>query len=221
MHNRLVVKVGSGYIFQRNEYGFYNPRPGQIPGLVEELSILSEENDVILVSSGAIASAAWKLGIKEIPKNDYDKARLSGIGQPVLMELYRKEFEKHGKICAQCLITRDDFDVKERRRNLRRNQEGYFLDDVIAIYNENDLISIDEITFGDNDILAALLAKYTDADMLIMLSYSEEGLGFGGESSKQKAKKIVENEDIRMEIINDLYELDDSGLYKPKIRLVL
>jgi len=105
---------------------------------------------------------------------------------------------------------------------MRKMLEGYFLDGVIPIVNENDLTSIEEITFGDNDILAARLALTIDADLVIFLSYSVEGLGSGGRESKEKAKEILEGEDIPLEIINRRYEFDEStGLYKPNIRLIL
>jgi len=219
---RLVVKVGTGFIFDKNSDGKgYFLREDQLDAIVEEISIISEEREVAVVTSGAIATAAMREGLKKPPEDDYKKAQLSSKGQIYLMDEYFRRFERYGKECAQCLITYDDIKIRKRRRNLRRNQEGFFHDGVIAIYNENDLIAIEEITFGDNDILAAMLTRCIDADLLVMLSYPIEGLGSGGGESKKRAREILnENADpIPMEIINTRYERDrKTGLYKPKIR---
>ena len=205
---RIVVKVGSGYIFDRNNESIYSLLEDQMDALVDEICGISEEREVAVVTSGAIAAAAWKLGLAEIPEEDYRKAQLSGIGQPHLINEYSRRFESHGKKCAQCLLTYDDLDNRKRRRNIRRAVEGYFLDGVIPIVNENDLTSIEEITFGDNDILAARLASAIDADIMVMLSYTVKGLGSGGRESKRRAKEILREEGIPLEIVNRRYELD-------------
>ncbi len=221
MAKRIVVKVGSGYIFERNEEGFYLPRSDQISGIAYEVSELSEEHELMIVSSGAIATAAWKQRLNRLPDNDYEKAMLSEKGQPHLMEMYISEFEKYGKRCAQCLITKEDLEQRKRRRNLRRLQEWYFLTETIRIYNENDSMCVSEISFGDNDILSAHLAKYMDADLLVMLSCPQEGLGFGGDKSKKMAREMLNEEGITLEIINKPYERDESGIFKPVIRFAL
>jgi glutamate 5-kinase len=218
---RLVVKVGTGFLFDKRDDNTCILRPHQIAGLAEEIAKISESKDIALVSSGAIATASWKYNMP-VPEDHYERARLSGIGQPILMGLYMQEFEKHGKRVAQFLICGDDLDPAksrpESRRSLRKNQETYFKDKVMGVYNENDLISIEEITFGDNDILAALLACSLDADLLVMLSDPKEGLGTGGRDSKDEARKIVEKENIKLEMINGAYELTEAGIYKPKIQ---
>ena len=217
---RLIVKVGTGFIIDRLEDGGYVLREDQIDAIADEVAEISGDREVALVSSGAIGTAAWKLGLKDIPDDYYKKAQLSGIGQPCLMAKYQESFERHGKRAAQCLLSHEDITIRKRRRNLRKNQEGYFSDKVIAVYNENDFISIDDITFGDNDILAALLAKTIDADLLVMLSYFVDGVGTGGKASKTRAKKMTESEGIEMEIIGERYETDGT-VYRPKIRKLL
>ena len=217
---RLVVKVGTGFLFDRLSDGKYFLKEDQMDAIVQEASIISDKKELIIVSSGAVASAAWNQGLKEIPEDDYEKAQLSGEGQYVLMNQYAKRFSGHRKICAQVLISGDDLEISKRRRNLRKNQEGWLRKGVIAIYNENDPITIDEITFGDNDILAANLARTMDADLLVMLSNPQENLGTGGGESKIRARKILSKEGIDMAIINGQYE-KENDIYRPKIREVL
>ena len=220
---RILIKIGTGYIFDRDDKkSLCSLREDQMDALVDEISEISDEKEIALVTSGAIATAAWKFGLSEIPEEDYKKAQLSGIGQSYLMQEYIKRFESHGKTCSQCLLTYDDLENRKRRRNIRRALEGYFLNGVIPIVNENDLTSIEEITFGDNDILAARLAVAIDADLVIMLSYTVRGLGSGGKESKKRAREILEKEKIPLEIINRRYEFDrETGIYKPNILSLL
>lgn len=219
-YERLVVKIGTGFLFDYDENGKgYIFRGDQLDAITEEVSEISREREVMVVSSGAIAMAAHKLGLSEIPSDPYKRAQLAGIGQPGLFIEYQNRLEKLGRRAAQCLITREDIDDRKRRRNLRKNQEGYFGDGVITVYNENDFTSVEEITFGDNDILAALLTETMSSDLLVMLSHPVKDLGRGGGKSKEEARIILDRQQIDMKIINDRYEFDSSaGLYKPKIR---
>ncbi len=219
---RVLVKVGSGYFFDRSEDRTYRFLKEQMDAFADEVSGISEQTEVMVVSSGAIATAAWMQKLREIPEDKYAKARLSSMGQSSLMASYQRMFSEYGKSCAQVLITSDDFGYPNRRRNIVRHQEAFFRDGVIAIYNENDIIATDEITFGDNDILAAHLAVWTHPDMVVMLSHATEGLGSGGGESKEEARKILSPKRIGMEVLNNRYEKDpQTGLWKPNIRTVL
>ena len=213
---RLVVKVGTGTLFEADGDG-YRFLADQMNALVEEVAELSKGRQVALVSSGAIASAACEYGL-EIPDDRYGKARLAGMGQPILMHRYLESFSKRGTRCAQCLITHDDM-FSERRRKLRKVLDGYLSEGVVPIVNENDTIATDDITFGDNDIMAAILTRCIRADLLAMLSNAVEGLGTGGGLSKEEARKILDKHGIPLEIINGRYE-QESGVWKPKIRLL-
>jgi glutamate 5-kinase len=220
---RLVVKVGTGFLFDKSEGegNGYRFRPDQMDALTEELSAIADSGkEVALVSSGAIATAVCEFR-KPVPESKYGKAELAGMGQHILMGRYSEMFRKRGKFCAQCLVTHDDIRHRSRRLNLRAVQDGYFEKGTIAIYNENDTISTDEITFGDNDILAAMLAKCLDAYLLVMLSHAVEGLGTGGGESKDRAREILSagEKPIHMEIINGRYEMENS-IWKPKISLL-
>ncbi|MEM4337082.1 MAG: glutamate 5-kinase [Candidatus Woesearchaeota archaeon] len=216
---RLVVKIGSGFLFENSKNNDCCSvfKPEQMDCLVDELAKISDKKEIAVVSSGAMATAAYRQKLKELPLNDYEKAQLSGEGQFYLMNEYAQRFEKYGKRCAQILVCNDDFSNTKSRRNLRRNQEAYFRKGTIAIYNENDLVSIEEITFGDNDILAAKLACLIDADLLVILSNPVEELGKGGGKSKEEAKKIVKEKGINFEILNGQYSKDEKGNYEPKL----
>lgn len=202
--DRVIVKVGTGFLFDQSDKG-YTFLGEQMEALAEELVAMAEEREIALVSSGAIASAVCDMHVP-LPKNKYERAQLAGRGQPLLMQLYMEAFRRAGGACAQLLVDSDDLLDRRRRRNLRAVQDAYFRDDVIGIYNENDTLSTEEITFGDNDILAANLAVCLDADLLVMLSNSVEGLGTGGGTSKQKARRILKPHDIAMKIINGRYK---------------
>jgi len=216
---RLVVKVGTGFLFDKLKNNMCVLRPHQMAGLVGEMAKISENREIVLVSSGAIATAAWKFKMP-VPRDQYERARLSGIGQPYLMGLYGKEFGKYGKKTAQFLICSDDLKNPKSKKNIIRNQEAYFREGVIGVYNENDLMAIDEITFGDNDILAAHLACCLNADLLVMLSDAKEGLGTGGGKSKQEAEKIVRERGIGMRILNNGYKFHKRK-YLPNITKIL
>jgi len=224
---RLVIKVGTGFLFDKNgnEKG-YIFRPDQMDALTEEAYLLSKEMDVVIVSSGAIATSLWRQKIYDIPSDPIIRAGLAGEGQDYLISQYRERIEKYGGRTAQALITSEDIAKRDRRRHLRAVQEYWFRKGTIAVYNENDTVTSEEISkrikhkisFVDNDILSALFASIIDADILVMLSYSIEGLGTGGRESKEAAQEILTKVGIPIEILNDRYEIGDSGIYKPKIR---
>lgn len=224
---RLIIKVGTGFLFDKNGDGSgYVFRPDQMNALTEEAYMLSKEMDVVIVSSGAIATAVWRRGLPEAPANPIVRAGLAGEGQIYLAGQYQERFEKYGGRAAQSLITSEDIAVRHRRRHMKSVQEYWFRDGVIAVYNENDTVTSEEIrkkikhkmSFGDNDILSAKFTCEIDADLLVMLSYPIEGFGTGGGRSKDEAKKILDKDGIPMIIINDRYELDGFGIYKPNIR---
>lgn len=219
-YKRLVVKVGSGFLFDRGEdLRSYRFRGDQLDALAEEAAEISRGREIVIVSSGAIAMAASERRLPEIPADPDEKAELAGEGQPVLFLEYKKSLKRHGKRAAQCLITYDDIGDPRRGANLIKHQEGYFRKGVIAVYNENDFVATDEITFGDNDILAAMLARAIDANLLVMLSNPTEGLGTGGGKSKTEARKIAAGR-FNVEILNDRYE-SVKGIYLPKVRELL
>ena len=164
---RIVVKVGTSTLTYAN--GKLNLN--RMEKLVRELADLHNAGkEVILVSSGAIGVGAEKMGVKAAPRTIPDKQALAAIGQGALLHMYEKLFAEYGQIVAQILLTRDDFTERMRYLNATNALLAILAMNVIPIINENDTVVVEEIKFGDNDTLSALVAGITDADLLIILS---------------------------------------------------
>jgi glutamate 5-kinase len=161
---RVVVKIGSkglaGDAWDR---------------LAAEVAALRAGRSVLLVSSGAIALGVIKLGLKSRPK---DMARLqaaAAAGQSVLMQRYEEAFGKQGLVVAQVLLTHADLADRARTNNARDALAALLEAGAVPIINENDAVAVEEIRFGDNDQLAAMVVPLVDADVLLLLS-DVEGL---------------------------------------------
>lgn len=169
---RVVVKIGSSVIADYQ----YRPQTEILSSLVNQIGKLHERGiEVVLVSSGAIVLGMGVLNLRERPKDLAGLQALAAIGQTVLMSTYRELFQQAKVTCAQVLLTWDDFDARERYLNARHTLEAILKQSVIPVINENDTISTDEIKFGDNDKLSALVACLIHADLLVLLS-DVEGL---------------------------------------------
>jgi glutamate 5-kinase len=164
---RVVVKIGSNILTDAKE-GLNTRRIYSIAKDVAGLTDLGFE--VVLVSSGAIAAGMKKLGLKERPKDVKLKQASAAVGQSSLMWAYEKSFSEFHKKVAQVLLTRDDFSDRRRYINSKNTLTTLLTYGVIPIVNENDTVAIDEIKFGDNDNLAALVASLIEAERLIILS---------------------------------------------------
>lgn len=164
---RIVIKVGTSTLTYAN--GKLNL--GRIESLVRQLADLhNADKEVILVSSGAIGAGADKMGFKKTPRTIPEKQALAAIGQGALLHMYEKLFAEYGKTVAQVLLTRDDFMERLRYLNATNALLAILALQVIPIINENDTVVVEEIKFGDNDTLSALVAGITDAGLLIILS---------------------------------------------------
>jgi len=169
MHNarRIVVKVGTSTLTREN--GKLNIR--RVEQLVRALSdLMNGDKQIVLVTSGAIGVGMGKIGLDERPKETPKKQALAAIGQGQLMSIYDRLFSEYGCTCAQVLLTRDVLSDETRRVNALNTFNTMFDYKVIPIVNENDVISTDEIEFGDNDTLSAYVARLVDAELLIILS---------------------------------------------------
>jgi glutamate 5-kinase len=159
---RIVIKVGTATLYQNEKLS------NRIDDLVEFLSTLNKNNEVILVSSGAVGAGYTKCKLDK--NNISNKQALASIGQPLLMREYKSRFEKYNQIVAQVLLTAQDFDSRKRTENAKNMIEVLLINKVIPIINENDAVSIEEIVFGDNDQLSAYVTYYFNADLLVILS---------------------------------------------------
>ena len=164
---RIVIKIGSSSLTHKG---------GQLNLLrIEKLARVMSDlhnsgKDVILVSSGAIATGAGKMGFDKKPEDKIKKQALAAIGQAELIKIYDKFFEEYNKTVAQILLTKDGMENSVRRKNARNTLNELINMRIIPIINENDTISTDEIEFGDNDRLSATVATLINADLLIILS---------------------------------------------------
>lgn len=162
-----MVKVGSSTL--THETGLVNLR--RVEALVRVLSdIKNSGKELILVSSGAISVGLGKLGLRERPSDTPGKQAMAAIGQCELMYLYDNLFGAYNHTVAQVLLTRDVVEVENRKDNCVNAFKRLIELGVIPIVNENDTVSVEEIEFGDNDSLSALVAVLADADALVLVS---------------------------------------------------
>jgi glutamate 5-kinase len=166
----IVVKIGSAVLIHQGQ----RVDREVFCRLVAEISSLCEAGHrVILVSSGAVAIGRRKMGITQRPQGERHIPRLqalAALGQSRLIRLYEDEFSHYDRQIAQLLLTREDFNDRRRYLNVRNALEAIHGFGVVPIINENDSIASDEIRFGDNDQLAALVATMVQADQLVILS---------------------------------------------------
>ncbi len=166
---RIVIKVGTNVLRGGTER-IHRPRLIEIARQIARLS--EEKHELILVSSGAVFAGREVLGIKPTKqKKDIPyKQMLAAIGQGRLLSLYQQIFDMYGLTVAQALLTRADLAHRTRYLNARNTLQLLIQHKVIPIINENDVVAVDEIKFGDNDNLSAMVANLIDADLLIILT---------------------------------------------------
>ena len=193
---RIVVKVGTSTLAYRT--GHLNLR--RIEELCTVLSDLKNSgNDVILVSSGAIAMGVGKLSLNERPKDIPTKQAAAAVGQCELMYTYDKLFSEYNHTVAQILITGSDVENEERYKNFRNTLDRLLELNVLPIINENDTVSTKEIVIGDNDTLAAIVSKAISADILVLLS-DIDGLYTADPQKSKSAQLIPVVEEVTEEI---------------------
>ncbi len=188
--SRIVVKVGSSTL--THPTGKLDLH--QMDLLVRELQDLRNQGkEVVLVSSGAVAAGVGKLGLPKKPKTIPVKQAVAAVGQGILMHLYEKTFAEYGGTVAQVLLTREDVIDRKRFSNARNALNALLKLSVVPIINENDTVAVEEIRFGDNDTLSALVASLINADLLIILS-DIDGLYSGNPRVDPQAQliKLVE-----------------------------
>jgi glutamate 5-kinase len=182
---RILVKVGSAVLTGEDGLDL-----NVIEQLVDDIAALKERGcQVILVSSGAIASGKHRLGIEGKLKSIPQKQAAAAVGQGRLMRVYSNAFGKHGLFVGQILLTMSDITDRKRFLNIRNTLFTLLEWGVITIINENDTVAVDEIKFGDNDHLAAMMANVCEAHLVINLT-SADGLYDRNPAESKKAKFI-------------------------------
>lgn len=165
---RIVIKVGSSSLVHK-ETGYIHF--GKLEKLVRVLSDIRNKGiDVVLVSSGAISVGRKALGIQGRPETLAKKQACAAVGQGQLMMIYQKLFAEYGQVSAQVLMTKTTILKQLNRTNAQNTFEELLKMGVIPIVNENDTVSTEEIEFGDNDNLSAVVTALVQGDLLILLS---------------------------------------------------
>lgn len=164
---RIVVKVGSSSL--TNDNGLINIY--QLESLVKQISDLHNKGyEVVLVSSGAIAAGLGKLNLSARPSEMPELQAAAAVGQVALIHMYQKCFSEYGIDVAQLLLTREGLDNENRCYHTKNATQSLLASGVVPIVNENDAVAVEEIKFGDNDTLSAMVAHLVGADLLILLS---------------------------------------------------
>jgi glutamate 5-kinase len=176
---RIVVKVGASVL--TTKLGDRHACPLRLDeswmkNFVGQAAVLLKHGrQVVIVSSGAIAAGMGLLGMKKRPKSLPEQQACAALGQGYLMKTYEEFFRKRGFHAAQILLTWEDIREKRRYLNAANTLHTLLTKKAVPVINENDTVSVDEIKFGDNDKLSALVASLISADLLIMLT-DVEGL---------------------------------------------
>jgi glutamate 5-kinase len=182
---RMVIKVGSSSLTSQSG-GIDVTRLNE---LVDEIAKKKKAGvEIVLVSSGAIAAALAPLGLKSRPRDLIMQQAAASVGQGLLVHRYTERFATHNIVAGQILLTAEDISRRSHYRNAIRTFNKLFELGVIPIVNENDTVATEEIRFGDNDRLAALVANLIQADSLILLS---DVAGLYSENPSNPAAKLI------------------------------
>jgi len=182
----FVVKVGSSLVTNNGE----GLDRASIAAWAAQISTLVKQGkQIILVSSGAVAEGMQRLGWKKRPVEVNELQAAAAVGQMGLVQMYESCFSQHGLHTAQVLLTHEDLTDRKRYLNARSTLKTLLDLNVIPIINENDTVVTEEIRFGDNDTLAALVANLIEADALVILT-DQQGL-FSSDPRKDKDAKFI------------------------------
>jgi len=205
MKKKLIIKIGTSTLTAgTNRISF-----AVIESLARQIVELKKEYEIVIVSSGAIATARQFVEINGSHKRVDSKQAMAAIGQTKLMELYDNIFSTFGLNIAQVLLTYRDFENPVANENTRNTINRLWQVDYIPIVNENDTVSIEEIVLGDNDKLSALVASIMEANLLILVS-DIDGIFNQNPHLHPDAKLIPEVTDLRT--IKDYIEEKKSTL---------
>jgi glutamate 5-kinase len=183
---KIVIKIGSSILIDKKG----KPKKKWLKEFVKDVKFLiMKKKQVIIVSSGAIALGCEYLGIKKKRLKIDTSQAIASIGQIILMEFYKKAFDKNKLKISQILLTLDDTEQRRRSINAKRTIDNLLSMGVIPIVNENDTTATTEIKYGDNDRLASRVAQIVSADCLVLLS-DVDGL-YTDNPKKNKKTKLV------------------------------
>ncbi len=192
---RIVIKVGSSTLTYENG----KPNLRRIEQLCRVVSDLKNRDiEVIIVSSGAVAVGVNRLRLEKRPDDTKGKQAAAAVGQCDLMSIYDRNLAEYGYVSAQILLNRDVIEHEDRKTNVINTFRALLDFGAVPIVNENDSVSVEEIVFGDNDNLSAIVASLVDAQCLIILTDID---GYYDDDPR-------ESPDARL--IHNLYEITDQ-----------
>ena len=186
---RIVVKVGSSLVTNEGR-GLDEHAIGEWCRQIAALMGAADKREIIMVSSGAIAEGMKRLGWATRPHEVHELQAAAAVGQMGLVQMYESKLRQHGLGSAQVLLTHADLADRERYLNARSTLNTLLLHHVLPVINENDTVVNDEIKFGDNDTLGALVANLVEADALVILT-DQQGL-FTADPRKDKTATLVQ-----------------------------
>lgn len=185
---RWVIKIGSALLTNDGQ----GLDAVAIAGWVAQMAALRQQGiEVVLVSSGAVAAGMRRLGWSTRPTEIHQLQAAAAVGQMSLVQTYETEFQRYGLLTAQVLLDHDDNSSRQRYLNARSTLKTLVGLGVIPVINENDTVVTDEIRFGDNDTLGALVANIIDADLLVILT-DQLGMYDSDPRSNPEAKLLSE-----------------------------
>ena len=185
--HRAVLKAGSSLLTDPKRKGVNTKFLAKLAGEVKSLQARNVQ--CLIVTSGAIAAGMFEMGLDRKPKEIAKLQALAAVGQCKLMHAYETAFRRSGLRVAQILLTREDLSDKQRYSNARKTLEELFRNGIIPVVNENDTVAVEEIKFGNNDILGALVAQLCGAGLLVLLT-DTDGLFEEDPRLNPKAKLI-------------------------------
>ncbi len=204
---RIVVKIGSSLLTA----GGQGLNKIAISEWVSQMAnINSQGKEVLLVSSGAVAVGVSRLGLKQRPHTLHELQAAASVGQMGLVKTFENNFQKHKLHSAQVLLTHDDLSNRQRYLNARSTLLTLLDFGVIPVINENDAVATDEIRFGDNDTLAALVANLVEAELLIILT-DQTGL-FDADPSIHPTAQLISNISVNNQLLDKVAGESRSGL---------
>jgi glutamate 5-kinase len=215
MKSKLVIKIGTSTLTA----GTNRISRGKIEDIARQIEKLQADYDIILVSSGAIATARQFVNVQGWDNIVQSKQALSAIGQPKLMQMYSEVFSDFNLRIAQCLMTYRDFENEVSKTNTRNTINELLAHHYIPVINENDTVAVEELILGDNDQLSALVAILMEAGKLIIAS-DIDGLFDRNPKLHSNARLILEISHLES-VSGDIEEIENglgTGGMTSKIR---
>ena len=203
---RLVIKIGSALVTNDGR----GLDVGAIADWVEQMVRLQDDGrELVLVSSGAVAEGMNRLGWKRRPHALNELQAAAAVGQMGLVQAYESRFQLHARHTAQVLLTHDDLADRQRYLNARSTLRALLKLGIVPVVNENDTVTTEEIRFGDNDTLAALVTNLVEADLLILLT-DQAGL-FEGDPRDNPDAQLIQDAEAEDPVLESMASAKGGG----------